>query len=151
MKLNKIRILFGIIFLAALVALVPMAQAHGCTMRDVCGDYGYATSGTIVTPPVGTFGAVGHVTFTETGTFSGAQTTNIAGNFFCEAFTGTFNVNPDCTAMAVVNVYRGTILARTTNLNLVWDDDQRETRAIFLTAGTAVTITAKRMSHKRDD
>jgi hypothetical protein len=52
--------------LAALVSLAPAAQAHGCAMSDVAGKYGYTSSGTIVTPPVGAFMAVGHVTFSAT-------------------------------------------------------------------------------------
>jgi hypothetical protein len=52
--------------------------------------------------PVGLFTAVGHVTFTETGTFSGAQTTSIAGNLVEETVQGTYAVNPDCTGSATV-------------------------------------------------
>jgi hypothetical protein len=41
--------------------------------------------------------------------------------------------------------------ARTTNLNLVWDDNRSEIRAIFLTPGTAITINAKKMHHEEED
>jgi hypothetical protein len=150
MKRNLARTTLRIILVAAIVSLAPMAQAHGCTMSDVAGKYGYTSSGTIVAPPVGAFTAVGHVTFTTTGTFSGAQTTSIAGNFFDETVSGTYTVNSDCTGTAVVNVYHGTTLARTTNLNLVWDDNQKEVRAIFLTAGTTITIDAKKMFHEEE-
>lgn len=150
MKLNRARTFFGIILLAAVVSLVPAARAHGCTMSEVAGEYGYTSSGTIVTPPVGAFTTVGHVRFTAAGTFGGAQTTSIAGNFFDETVSGTYTVNSDCTGTAVVNVYHGTTLARTTNLNLVWDDNQKEVRAIFLTAGTAITIDAKKMFHEEE-
>jgi hypothetical protein len=116
----------------------------------VAGEYGYTSNGTIVSPPVGPFATIGHVTFTASGTFSGAQTTSIAGNFFDETVSGTYTVNSDCTGTAVVNVYHGATLARTTNLNLVWDDNQKEIRAIFLTAGTAITIEAKRIFTEDD-
>jgi hypothetical protein len=150
MRLITARTLFGIFFLAAFVSLAPAAKAHGCTMSDVAGEYGYTSSGTIVTPAVGAFTAVGHVKFTVTGTFSGAQTTSIAGNFFDETVSGSYSVNPDCTGTAIVNVYHGTTLARTTNLNLVWDGNQYEIRAIFLTAGTAITIDARKMFHEEE-
>lgn len=138
----------GIIFFAALVALTPAVQAHGCSMSDVAGNYGHTSTGTIVTPPVGAFATVGHVTFGPTGTLSGAQTTSIAGNFFDETVSGTYTVNPDCTGTATVNIYHGTTLARTTSLNLVWDDNQKEARAIFLTAGTVITINARKIFHE---
>jgi hypothetical protein len=73
MKLNTARTLFGIFFLAAFVSLAPAAQAHGCTMSEVAGEYGYTSSGSIVTPAVGAFTAVG--------TLAGAQTANIAAIF----------------------------------------------------------------------
>jgi hypothetical protein len=97
------------------------------------------------------FTTVGHVTLTAIGTFSGAQTTSIAGNFFDETVSGTYTVNSECTGTAVVNVYHGATLARTTNLNLVWDDNQEEVRAIFLTPGTAITINGRKMFHEEED
>ncbi len=148
MKRKMARTTLGIIFFATLVALAPAVQAHGCSMSDVAGNYGYTSSGTIVTPPVGVFATVGHVTFSPTGTLSGAQTTSIAGNFFDETVSGTYTVNSDCTGTATVNIYHGTTLARTTSLNLVWDDNQKEARVIFLTAGTVVTINARKMFHE---
>jgi hypothetical protein len=45
----------------------------------------------------------------------------------------------------------GATLARTTNLNLVWDENEKEARAIFLTAGTAITINAKKMFRVEED
>jgi hypothetical protein len=151
MKLNLIRTTLGIILLVTLADMASTATAHSCSLAGVAGKYGYTSSGTIVTPPVGPFTAVGQVTFTATGNFSGAQTTSIAGNFFDETVSGTYTVNPDCTGTAIVNVYHGTALARTTNLNLVWDDNQKEIRAIFLTPGTAITITAKKMFRDEED
>jgi hypothetical protein len=50
-----------------------------------------------------------------------------------------------------VNVYHGTTLARTTNLNVVWDDNQKEARAILLTAGTAITINVKKMFGEEEE
>jgi hypothetical protein len=151
MKRKMARTALRIILFATLVALAPVAQAHGCSMSDVAGNYGYTSSGTIVTPPVGAFATVGHVTFGPTGNLSGAQKTSIAGNFFDETVSGTYSVNPDCTGTATVNIYHGTTLARTTNLNLVWDDNQKEVRAIFLTAGTVITIDAKKIFHEAED
>ena len=138
----------AIIFLgvATTGCLAPAALAHGCAMSDVAATYGYTSTGTIVTPPVGPFLAVGRITFSNTGTLSGKQTTSIAGNFFDETVSGTYTVNPDCTGTATANVYHGSTLVRTTNLSIVWVDDQKEARAIFLTAGTAISINARKIS-----
>ena len=116
-------------------------------IRDcVAGTYGYTSNGSIVTPPIGPFVAVGTVTFAKSGTLSGAQVTSIAGNFFDETIQGPFTVNPDCTGSATVSVYHGTTLARVTNLQIVWDDDRQEARGLFLTQGTAVSIVARKMN-----
>src|SRR5215468_12725190 len=96
MKLTPVRTFLPTLGLALLTS-AHLVAAHQCTVSDAAGRYGYTNSGTIVTPPVGPFTAVGHVTLNETGTFSGAQTTSIAGNRFEETIQGTFTVNPDCT------------------------------------------------------
>ena len=134
------------IILSSALCVSQAVSAHECTASDVAGRYGHTSTGMIVNPPVGPFSAVGHVTFTETGTLSGAQTTSIAGNLVEETFQGTFTVNPDCTGSATVHVYHGATLARTSIINLVWDDHEKEARAIFLTAGTNISIQARKMT-----
>ena len=130
------------------VGSMQVAHAHECTMSDAAGRYGYTNSGTIVTPPVGPFTAVGYVKLNENGTFTGAQTTSIAGNHFDETIQGTFTANPDCTGSATVYVYHGTTLARTSLINIVWDMHQNEFRAILLTPGTNVSLEARRMAEE---
>jgi hypothetical protein len=130
----------------ALFSFLHVAQAHECTVSDAAGRYGYTSVGTIVNPAVGPFTAVGHTTLVESGTLSGAQTTSIAGNLVEETVQGTFTVNPDCTGSATVHVYHGTTLARTSVINLVWDNHQNEFRAIFLTPGTNISIEGRKMS-----
>jgi hypothetical protein len=129
----------------ALLGLGAAAQARECTLEGVAGRYGYTSSGTIISPPVGVFLAVGHATFTEGGTFSGTQTTSFGGFIVEETIDATYTVNPDCTGTAVVRIYHGSTLARTTNLNIVWDDHEQEARGFFLTPGTAVSILARKM------
>jgi hypothetical protein len=141
-------ITLGIILCSALLGFAQVVQARECTVSDAAGRYGYTSSGSIVTPPVGPFTAIGHVTFTESGTFSGAQTTSIAGNLVDEIVQGTFTVNPDCTGSATVYVFHGATLARTSRINLVWDIHQNEARAIFLTPGTNITIAARKMAEE---
>jgi hypothetical protein len=127
------------------------AQAHQCKPSNVAGRYGYTSNGTIVSPAVGAFVSVGVVKLTAAGTLSGRQTTSIAGNFAEETIEGTFTVNPDCTGVANVNIFRGSTLVRTTLLNMVWDDLRREARGIFLTTGTSITLLGRKISHEDDD
>ena len=135
----------AVVLTSALLGLSRPAPAHECTISDAAGRYGHTSTGTIVNPALGPFTAVGHATFTESGTLSGAQTTSITGNLVEETFQGTFTVNPDCTGSATVHVYHGATLARTSIINLVWDDHEKEARAIFLTAGTNISIQARKM------
>jgi len=129
-----------------LFGIVQSAQAQQCTLADAAGRFGYTSNGSFVTPPVGAFTAVGHVTFTEAGTFTGAQTTSVAGNLVDETVQGTYTVNADCTGSATVYVYHGSVLARVSHINLVWDAHQNEARAIFLNPGTNISIEARRMA-----
>lgn len=141
----------GLLIWSALLGLSQAAHASQCQLSGVVGSYGYTSTGTIVTPPVGVFAAVGHVTLSNAGTVTGAQTTSIAGNLIEETITGTFVVNPDCTGTATVYVYHGSTLARTSNLSVVWDHGSRELRAIFLSPGTSITITGRKMFPGDDD
>jgi hypothetical protein len=63
-----------------------------------------------------------------------------------ETFSGTFTLNADCTGTAVVNVFQGGTLVRSSPLDFVAIDDQNEIHAIVLTEGTAVSATIKRIS-----
>lgn len=136
----------ALITLTTVIASTQLAQAHECTVSNAAGRYGYTSTGTIVTPAVGPFTSVGHVTLTETGTFTGTQTTSVAGNLVEETVQGTFTVSPDCAGAATVHVFHGTTLARTSLLHMVWDSHQNEFRAIFLTAGTSISIQARKMA-----
>jgi hypothetical protein len=136
----------AVIIATTVIGSLHVAQAHECTMSDAAGRYGYTNAGTIVAPPVGPFTAVGLVKLNETGTFTGAQTTSIAGNHFDETIQGTFTVNPDCTGSATVYVYHGTTLARTSLINIVWDIHQNEFRAILMTPGSNVSLEARKMT-----
>ena len=148
MKLTAVRTTLAVILFAVLVGMAATANASSCSLARVAGNFGYTTTGSI--PTLGPFAAVGHVTFDATGHFDGAQTTSFAGTLFDETVSGTFTVNSDCTGTAVVNVYHSGVLFRTTNLDLVWVSNRNQIRAIFRTAGTAITIEANRIFNEDD-
>jgi hypothetical protein len=136
----------GLLSCSAMLALAQPAQAKSqCTMSNVAGDYGYTSVGSVVSPPVGPFAAVGRVTITSAGTFTGEQTTSVGGNVVDETITGTYAVDPDCTGTAVAYIYRGGSLVRTTSFDIVWDSNRKEFRAIFRSPGTGITINGQRM------
>ena len=149
MKLNLARTTVGIILFTALVGAVPAAQARSCSLEGVAAKYGYTTTGTI--PTLGAIAGVGHVTLEANGNLTGAQTVSFNGTIVPETLSGTYTVNADCTGTTTVNVYHGGVLARTSNLNLVWDNNQREFRAIFLTPGTVLTVNGRRMFSEDED
>src|SRR5215813_6000393 len=111
----------ALITLTTVIGSAQLAQAHECTVSNAAGRYGYTSTGTIVNPALGPFTTVGHVTLTEAGTFTGAQTTSIAGNLVEETVQGTFTVGSDCAGTVTVHVFHGTTLARTSLLHMVWD------------------------------
>ena len=143
MKLNLARTTLGLILFASLVAVAPTAQARSCSLRGVSGRYGYTTAGAI--PTLGPVAAVGQVTLDASGNLTGAQTASFNGAIVPETISGTYTVNSDCTGTATVNVYHGGVLARTTNLAVIFDDNERELRAIFMTSGTVLTLQGKRL------
>jgi hypothetical protein len=149
MKRTFHSMLFGAIFLAALAGITPAAQARSCSLSGVAGTYGYTTTGTI--PTLGAVAGVGHVTLDAGGNLTGAQTVSFNGAIVPETLSGTYTVNADCTGTATVNVFHGGVLARTSNLNVVYDNNQRELRAIFLTAGTVLTVNGRKMFLEGED
>jgi hypothetical protein len=145
MNRNSAYIALRVLGCIALFSVGAAAHARECTLEGVAGRYGYTSSGSIISPAIGAFLAVGRVTFNEDGTFSGAQTTSFGGIMVEETIDATYSVNPDCTGLAVVHIYHGSTLARTTNLKIVWDNHEQEARGFFLTPGTAVSILARKM------
>lgn len=140
-----------VFLLTVLIGAPSLAQGRtrSCSLGGVAGGYGYTTSGTIST--LGPVAAVGHISLDEDGNLIGAQTASFNGAIVQETLSGTYSVNADCTGTATVNVYHSGVLARTTNLAVVWDNHQRDLRAIFLTAGTVLTINGRKIFGEEDD
>ena len=104
MKRNISQTTLAMIFLTILyVGLVPMARAQdegGCSNASLQGSYGFQRQG--FNPAVGHVGGIGVITFDGNGNLSGvqtnvAETTGVSRN----TFSGTYEVNPDCTGSAV--------------------------------------------------
>jgi hypothetical protein len=143
------RTALGLFLLTALLGIGPTAYARSCKLGGVAGTYGYTTSGTI--PTIGAVAAVGHITLEASGNLTGTQTASFNGAIVPETLSGTYTVNADCTGTAVVNVYHSGVLVRTTNLDVIFENDQRELRAIFLTAGTVLTVSGQKTFRDDED
>ena len=148
--------LFGAILLAGVVSLPPVTQAHGCTMSDVAGKWGYTYTGTIILP-TGAIpaAAVGRFTIDAVGNLSGTQTRSVGGGVGEETIKGTGTVNADCSATFKVDVYDGAgNLVRSAVLASMFVDGAAELRAIFASLvlpngaslPTVITVNAKKVA-----
>jgi len=151
MKANSIRIAVGMSVLAMLVGFAPEAEARACSAARATGVWGYTNSGSIPGRGVFAFVSVGRAILEASGRLSGNQTTSLNGALLQESVDGSFTVNPDCTGTAVVNVFQGKTLVRTSLLDLVFVDDMNEARAIILTTGTAISASLRRVSSEGDE
>jgi hypothetical protein len=96
--------------------------------------------------------SAGRAVLDAAGNVTGNQTTLIGGGQPSdETISGSFTVNADCTGTAVVNVFQGTTLVRTSFLDIVFVDNMNEARGIVVNAGTAITTNLRRISIDSDD
>jgi hypothetical protein len=135
-------------------ATVTRAQEEaGCSSASVAGKWGFTTNGTVV--DIGPRDSVGIFTLDGTGKLvNGKATASLNGTVTEETFSGTYSVSPDCTGKLSIEIFDQSgneILAAT--LNLVFDEDVREMRALFTSAtlpngaplGTVISVQAKRV------
>lgn len=161
MKLNSICKIVEAISVAALfVLLIPAARAQdegGCSNGSVAGKWGFTTNGTVV--GIGPRDSLGIFTLDGAGKLvNGKATASLNGSMTDETFSGTYSVNPDCTGKLAIEIFdlSGNKLLSAT-LNVVFDDNVRELRAIFTSAvlpngaplGTVITVQAKRVFSDR--
>ena len=151
MKRSTLLSFYGAFLLAAMAGTPAAAHAHSqsCSLSGVAGTYGYTISGSI--PTLGAVAGVGHIALDSSGNATGAQTVSFNGAIVPETLSGTYSVYADCTGTATINVYHGGVLARTSSFNLVYVNEQREFRAIFLTAGTVLTVNGRKTFSEEED
>jgi hypothetical protein len=118
----------GLILLIA----APSLHAANCSNGSIAGKWAFTSNGTLLLPssPV-PVAAVADFTIDASGNVSGTQTRSLGGQVAEESFTGTVSVNADCSGETTVQVYVNGVLARTTTVHLVFDDNSRSARGIF--------------------
>jgi hypothetical protein len=140
----------------ALLVMVPGLHA-ACSKAGVEGKWGFSTTGSI--PAIGPVAATGLFNQDISGNITGSQTRSLNGDIADETFTGTATVNSDCTGSDTIQVFQNGVLVRTTTLNVVYDDNAREARAIFTSLvlpdgtnlPTVLTIEARRVLARQAD
>ena len=140
----------------ALFVMVPGVHA-ACSKAGVEGKWGFSTNGSI--PAIGPVAATGLFNQDISGNITGSQTRSLNGDIADETFTGTATVNSDCTGSDTIQVFQNGVLVRTTTLNVVYDDNAREARAIFTSLvlpdgtnlPTVLTIEARRVLARQAD
>jgi hypothetical protein len=146
MKLNGVRAFFGFILLAAQLGTSTTASANEtCSNARAAGEWGFTLAGTLLLPSGPVLGAaVGTLTVDELGNIAGAESRNVGGGFAKETITGSWTVNPDCTASMTVNIYESGVLVRTSVLDLVFVNNSSHVRGVqqslALPDGTPVPV-----------
>jgi hypothetical protein len=158
MKRNISLTTLAMVFLTMLY--VPAARAQderACSNAGVVGKWGFTTNGTVI--GIGPRDSLGIFTLDGAGNLlNGRATASLNGSVADETFSGTYSVNPDCTgklAIQISDLSGNKILTAT--LNLVFDNNVRELRAIFTSTvlpngtplGTVITVQAKRLFSDR--
>jgi len=129
-------------------AVVRADNGEACTVADAAGRWGYSYSGTIV--GFGPVATVGSFVQDAAGNVAGAQTRSFVGNIGQETIKGIVIVHADCTTAATINAYQNGVFQRTAELDGVLVDHGRGLKAIFKTAGTVITIDARKIESHAD-
>ena len=150
----------AVTILSFLILFSLPARAGHCSTAAAAGSYGFTLSGTLILPtgPV-PIAAVGRANLDADGSASGTEARSVGGDYADETFTGTFNINSDCTGTATINFYESGQLVRTSVLSVVIDDDNREIRmvqkSLTLPNGAVlpvvITVDARKIDHDKGD
>jgi hypothetical protein len=131
MKRTILSVISGALFLMALAAISPTAQAQHCSFRSSAGGYGFTHSGVVILPTGAVpIAAVGRANLDVAGNVSGTESRSVDGGFADETFTGTYSVNADCTDTTTIKFYESGQLVRTSILLIVFDNNSREIRMV---------------------
>jgi hypothetical protein len=134
-------ILFASAFVLGILPRAQAGQERNCTNTSLSGSFGYTSMGTLIGPEAGPFVQVGRQTFDGKGNTSATATTNVSGNSFPVSISGTYSVNPDCTASMTLNVSPAGI---TVHADFVITLGGTEFRGTVTDTGRAVTVVGKK-------
>lgn len=144
------------LFLALLIFSLTTAvhASHkSCSFANTNGDWAFSYSGTVTLPTTSIQVASVGLFKQSNGTLTGSETRNLGGAVAEETLTGDYTVNADCTASYTFQVFDAGVLARTSTINVVFEDNGRSVKGIFtslvLANGPAlpslITVDAKKI------
>ena len=118
---------------ALTVADSAQAEDAVCSTARAAGTYGVSDSGTVV--GIGPRAAVALLTLDAAGNIKGKVTASLNGSVTNGTLSGTFTVNPDCTGTTTFGEFdpSGNLMI-TATVALVWDNNMREFRFLFISA-----------------
>jgi hypothetical protein len=160
-NVTRILVLLSLVLFFAVATPNVSADDHKhCSYRGVAGRYAFTLNGVLILPtgPV-PIAAIGTAFLDADGNVSGTESRTVGGDFADETLTGTYTVNPDCTATTTIDFYEAGQLVRTSVLSLVFDNNERAVRMVqkslqlpngaFLPV--VVTVDAKRIFTEEGD
>lgn len=119
------------------LGLTSRVQAKECPIESIRDAWGFSCQGTVSGAPIA---SVGLVTLDGKGGLSGTETSSLNGTILTGVtLTGTYNVNPDCTASATSTTFVGSF-----NYDAVFVNDQKEALLIEKTPGVVIVCTLKK-------
>jgi len=132
MKYRIARTALAVIFAAGLLGsfTTPALASEECSLARSAGKWAFTDNGTVI--GVGPRTAVGVFTLDGKGNLlDGAATSSLNGSVANETFSGTYVVNSDCTGTGTVQIFESGTEILVLTMNLSFDSDMREMRAIF--------------------
>jgi len=136
MKRKTAQTALAVVFAIGLIASMAApahAGDHSCSLAGAAGNWSITDQGTVV--GVGPRTAVGVFTLGEDGKLTnGVATSSLNGSIADETLSGTYKVNSDCTGTINATIYSSGTELFVVTLNVAFDDDMREMRAIFTSA-----------------
>jgi hypothetical protein len=124
------------------------AEPWPCSLATLKGTYALFGQGTVTgsisgfPPPPLLFAHTGILAFDGKGNLSGKSTEDFDSVIVPETYTGTYTVNPDCTATAVINTSLGLVILEAGTIT--GDSDFKEVHNVITNAGWVVVDTAKK-------
>jgi len=157
MKWNSMRIVLTLLACVPGLTITAAAQHHSdrhCSLAGAAGKWAFTITGSI--PAIGPVGAVGKFSQDASGNVTGTETRSLNGDIADETLTGTATVNSDCSGTYTFQVFEGGVLARTSTIDVIFDDNGSQARALFtsvvLPDGTSLpsilTVEARRLFPK---
>jgi len=140
--------------MAAMLVLTPVAAAHGCTVMDAAGKYGFTLTGVLITSTGAVpAAAVGRAIVDVSGHVTGSESRSVGGGYAEETMSGTLTVNSDCTGTMTLEFFAAGTLARTSVLSVVFVKNQTELqmvqKSLILPNGVAVPVVITAVAKKQ--